>query len=84
MYEFLDRRLRKISIETLFTPFRLQMNKLEEEKREKKVTNWSILKILPLSQSEKCSFLLYLYSTLSKLSNDTKISQNGVWMKKLW
>ena len=37
------------------------------------MTSWSILKIT-----------LYLDSTLSKLFNDTKITQNGVWMKKLW
>ena len=36
MYLFLDRRLHKLSTETLFIPFGLQMNKLEEEKREKK------------------------------------------------
>ena len=28
--------------------------------------------------------MLYLDSTLSNISNDTKIAQNGVWMKKLW
>ena len=32
----LDMRLRKLSINTLFTPFELQINKLGEEKREKK------------------------------------------------
>ena len=36
MLSFLDRILRKLSIDTLFTPFGLQMNELEEEKREKK------------------------------------------------
>ena len=36
MYPFLDRILYKISTKTLFTPFGLQMNKLEEENREKK------------------------------------------------
>ena len=35
MYPFLDTRLRKLSIETLFTPFGLQMNKLEEESEKK-------------------------------------------------
>ena len=35
MHPFLDRILRTLSTETLFTPFGLQMNKLEEEKREK-------------------------------------------------
>ena len=33
---FLDRRLCKLSIDTLFTPFGLQINKLGEEKRGKK------------------------------------------------
>ena len=36
MCSFLDRRLRKLSTDTLFTPFGLQMNKLGEEKRGKK------------------------------------------------
>ena len=36
MCSFLGRILHKISIDTLFTPFRLQINKLEEEKRETK------------------------------------------------
>ena len=35
MYPFLDRRLLKLSTDTLFTPFGIQMDKLEEEKREK-------------------------------------------------
>ena len=35
MYLLLDRRLRKLSTDTLFTPFGLQMNKLGEEKRRK-------------------------------------------------
>ena len=35
MYSLLDRRLHKLSIDTLFTSFVLQMNKLGEEKREK-------------------------------------------------
>ena len=50
MYSLLDRRLRKLSTETLFTPFGLQMNKLEEEKRGKSdqlehFENFSFLKI---------------------------------------
>ena len=50
MYPLLDRILRKLSIETLFTPFRLQINKLEEEKREKSdqleyFENFSFIKI---------------------------------------
>ena len=36
MYSFLDRILLKISIDTLFTMFGLQINKLGEEKRGKK------------------------------------------------
>ena len=35
MYSFLDRRLCKLSTDTLFTPFGFQMNKLGEEKRGK-------------------------------------------------
>ena len=58
--------------ETLFTPFGLQMDKLEEEKREKKVKRWRILKITLLSKFQKCSFWLDLDSVLSKLSNGTK------------
>ena len=36
MYLLLDRRLLKLSIDTLFAPFGLQVNKLGEEKRGKK------------------------------------------------
>ena len=36
MCSFLDRRLHKLSINTLFTPFGLQINKLKEEKGGKK------------------------------------------------
>ena len=36
MYSYLDRILHKLSIDTLFTPFGLQMNKFGEEKRGKK------------------------------------------------
>ena len=36
IYSFLDGRLRKLSIDTLFTLFGLQMNKLGEENRGKK------------------------------------------------
>ena len=36
MCSILDRRLHKLSIDTLFTPFGLQINKLGEEKRGKK------------------------------------------------
>ena len=52
MYLFLDRRLHKLSTETLLTLFGLQMNKLEEEKREKKsdqlknFENFTFVKIL--------------------------------------
>ena len=36
MYSVLDGRCRKLSRETLFTPFGLKMNKLREENRGKK------------------------------------------------
>ena len=45
MYSVLDRRRRKLSRETLFTPFGLKMNKLREEKRGKKGTSLNILNI---------------------------------------
>ena len=45
MYPLLYRILHKLSTDTLFTPFGLQMNKLGEEKKGKKVTSWRILKI---------------------------------------
>ena len=48
------------------------------------MTCWRILKNKPLSKFQKCYFWIYLDSTLSKISNGTKITQNGVWMKKLW
>ena len=35
MCSFFDRGLHKLSIDTLFTPFGLHINKLGEEKREK-------------------------------------------------
>ena len=35
MYSLLDRILRKLSIDTFFTPFGLQIKKLGEENREK-------------------------------------------------
>ena len=84
MYMFLNRRHRKLSNKTLFTPFGLQMNKLEAEKRGKKGTSWSILKITHFSKFQKCFFWPYLDSTLSQLSNEMKITKKGVQMKKLW
>ena len=45
MCSFLDRRLCKLSIETLFTPFGLQINKLGEEKRGKKLPVGEFLKL---------------------------------------
>ena len=45
MYSFLDMRLRKISIDTLFTPFALQINKLGEEKRGKNLPIGEFLKL---------------------------------------
>ena len=45
MYSLLDRRLRKLSIDTLFTPFGLQINKLGEEKRGKNLPVGAFLKL---------------------------------------
>ena len=45
MCSFLDRRLRKLSIDTLFTPFGFHINKLGEEKREKKLPDGEFLKL---------------------------------------
>ena len=45
MCSFLDRILYKLSIDTLFTPFRLQTNKLGEEKRGKKLPVGEFLKL---------------------------------------
>ena len=45
MYSLLDRRLRKISTDTLFTHFGLQINKLGEEKRGKKGLVVAFLKL---------------------------------------
>ena len=83
MYPFLDRRLRKLSTETLFTPFGLKRNKLGEEKRGKNdqlkhFKNEAFIKV------QKCSLWLDLDSKLSKISNGTKIRQNGVRMKRLF
>ena len=41
----MDRRLLKLSIDTLFTPFGHQMNKLGEEKRGKKSPVGAFLKL---------------------------------------
>ena len=53
MFSFLDRTLHKLSIDTLFTPFGFQMNKLEEEKRGKNYQldhfdNFTFIKILKM------------------------------------
>ena len=45
MLSFLDRRLRKLSVDTLFTPFGLQIYKLGEENREKKLPIGAFLKL---------------------------------------
>ena len=45
MLSLLDRKLRKLSIETLFTPFGFQINKLGEEKRGKKGLVGEFLKL---------------------------------------
>ena len=53
MYPFLDRILCKLSTETLFTPIGLLMNKLEEEKREKKsdqLKNFEIFTFIKISE----------------------------------
>ena len=46
------------------------------------MTSWNILK-LHLYNNFKSVLSEYI-CTLSKLSNDTKITQNGVQMRKLW
>ena len=74
MYSVLDRRRLNLSRETLFTPFGLKMNKLREENIEKKGTSWNILNINHFSKSKMCFFWPYLDSTLSNLSNETKIT----------
>ena len=82
MYSFLDRIPQKLFIETLFTPFGLQINKLEEEKRGKndQLENFEYYNFIIIS---KVFLWLYLDSTLSNLSKGTKITQNEVRMKKL-
>ena len=47
------------------------------------MTSWSILKITHFSKFQMCSFLSYLDSTLSKLSNEMEITENRYQMKKL-
>ena len=63
--------LLKISIDILFTPFGLQINKLGKENREKSdqlenVKNYTFIKF------QKYYFWPYLDSTLSRISNGTK------------
>ena len=52
MYSFLDRILFKLSIDTLFTPFGLQMNKLGEEKKGKsdQFENFEIFTFIKISK----------------------------------
>ena len=45
MYSLMDKRLHKLSIDTLFTPFGLQINKLGGEKRGKKGPVGEFLKL---------------------------------------
>ena len=58
MYSFLDRKLLNLSIDTLFTPFGLQINKLGEEKRGKK---WSVGDFLKLHLHNNFKSVLYGY-----------------------
>ena len=60
MYSVLDRRRRKLSRETLFTPFGLKMNKLRDKKTKNKglVGTFSILLIF---QNFKCVLSVHIY-----------------------
>ena len=79
----MDRKPRNISIDTLFTLFKLQINKLEEENRGKNKPVGEFLKLNSHKNFKSVSFSRYLDSTLSKLSNGTKNGQKGARMKKL-
>ena len=57
MLSLIDRRLRKLSINTLFTPFELQINKLGEEKREKKSNQLENFKNYTFIKISKVLFL---------------------------
>ena len=72
MYSFLDRILHKLSIDTLFTSFGLQINELGEENIGKKLPVGEFFKITPFRKFQKCYFWIYLDSTLSNLSIGTK------------
>ena len=70
--------------EALFTQFGLQMIKLEEEKRGSKGPIGEFLKLRPYHNLKHVFFWLYLDYTVSKLSNDTKITKNRGRIKTLW
>ena len=53
-------------------------------KSAKNLINWHTLSIQYLPSTLKCSLWPYPYSTLSKFSNETKIAQFRVLMRKLW
>ena len=64
MYPFLDRRLHKLSTETLFTMFGLQMNKLEEEKRKKK-DQWEHFETFAFIKISQVLFIvIFIFYTL--------------------
>ena len=71
MYPLLDRRLCKLSIDTLFTPFGLQINNLGE-KREQKSDQFENFENYSFITISKVFFLSIFDSTLSKISNGTK------------
>ena len=48
------------------------------------MTNFENFKNYKFIKFQKCYLWLYLNSTLFNLSNDTKITQNGVRKRKLW
>ena len=50
----------------------------------KNMTSRHTLLIQSLSSTPKCSFWSYPYSTLSNLSNETKIAKFRVMTIKLW
>ena len=60
MCSFFGRILRKLSIETFFTPFGLQINKLGEEKRGKKLPVLEFFK-LHLHNNFKSVFSCYIW-----------------------
>ena len=61
MYSFLDRILRKLSIDTLFTPFGLQINKFGEENRGKKSDQFEPFLKLHLHNNFKSILSRYIW-----------------------